>query len=168
MTIAGCEEQIIRIKSASFQPELNEALEAQLRERVKIAVQTTVEGALEAELAEDLADRIDEKPRRSGFFRRVMDTQYGRIAELRVPKLRWGNKEREWHILQRYQRGLSSFLGFALYLYVLGLSWRDLQEACYFLLGAVISRSAINQITLQVQARLDQQRLAPITEPPRS
>ena len=55
MTIAGCEEQIIRIKSASFQPELNEALEAQLRERVKIAVQTTVEGALEAELAEDLA-----------------------------------------------------------------------------------------------------------------
>jgi hypothetical protein len=73
MTIAGCEEQIIRIKGASFQPELNEALEAQFRERVKIAVQTTVEGALEAELAEDLADRVDEKPRRSGFFRRVMD-----------------------------------------------------------------------------------------------
>ena len=95
-----------------------------------------------------------------------MDPQYGRIAKLRVPKLRWGNKEREWHILQRYQRGLSSFLGFALYLYVLGLSLRDLQEACYFLLGAVISRSAINPITLQVQARLDQQRLAPITETP--
>jgi transposase-like protein len=92
-------------------------------EQVKIAVQTTVEGALEAELAEDLTDRIDEKPRRSGFFHRVLDTQYGRISELRVPKLRWGNKEREWLILQRYQRGLSSFLGFALYLYVLGLSF---------------------------------------------
>ena len=166
MTIAACEEQIVRIKHASFQPEINEALEAQLREQVKIAVQTTVEGALEAELAEDLAGRVEEKPRRSGFFHRVMDTQYGRIAELRVPKLRWGNKEREWHILQRYQRGLSSFLGFALYLYGLGLSLRDLQEACYFLLGAVISHSAINQITLQVQARLDQQRLAPITETP--
>jgi putative transposase len=99
MTIAACEEQIVRIKHASFQSEINEALEAQLREQVKIAVQTTVEGALEAELAEDLAGRVEEKPRRSGFFRRVMDTQYGRIAELRVPKLRWGNKEREWHIL---------------------------------------------------------------------
>ena len=166
MRIAACEEQIIRIKHASFQPEINETLEAQLREQVKIAVQTTVEGALEAELAEDLTDRIDEKPRRSGFFHRVLDTQYGRIPELRVPKLRWGNKERKWHILRRYQRGLSSFLGFALYLYVLGLSLRDLQEACYFLLGAVISRSASNQITLQVQARLDQYRLAPITETP--
>ena len=81
-------------------------------------------------------------------------------------ELRWGNKEREWPILQRYQRGLSSSLGFALYLYVLGLSVRDLQKACYFLLGAVISRSAINPITLQVQARLDHQRLAPITETP--
>jgi transposase-like protein len=133
MTIAACEEQIIRIKRASFQPEINEALEAELRKQVRSAVQTTVEGALEAELAEDLADRTGEKPRRSGFFRRVMDSQYGRIPELRVPKLRWGNKEREWHILQRYQRGLSSFLGFALYLDVLGLSLRDLQEACYFL-----------------------------------
>jgi transposase-like protein len=130
MTIAACEEQNVRIKHASFQPEINEALEAQLREQVKIAVQTTVEGALEAELAEDLAGRVEEKPRRSGFFRRVRDTQYGRIAELRVPKLRWGNKEREWPILQCYPRGLSSFLSFALYLYVLGLSWRDLQEAC--------------------------------------
>jgi putative transposase len=95
MTIAACEKRIIRIKHASFQREINEALEVQLREQVKIAVQTTVEGALEAELAEDLTDRLDEKPRRSGFFHRVLDTQYGRIPELRVPKLRWGNKERE-------------------------------------------------------------------------
>ena len=38
MTIAACEEQIVRIKHASFHPEINEALEAQLREQVKIAV----------------------------------------------------------------------------------------------------------------------------------
>lgn len=166
MTIAACEEQIIRIKSASFQPEINEALEAELQKQVKSAVQTTIEGSLEAELVEDLAARTGEKPRRSGFFQRVLDTQYGRIPALHVPKLRAGNKQRQWRILQRYQRGLSSFLGFALYLYVLGLSLRDLQEACYFLLGAVISRGAINQITLQVQARIDEQRLAPITETP--
>ena len=166
MTIAACEEPIIRIKRASFQPEINEAVEAELQKQVKIAVQTTIEGSLEAELAEDLAARAGQRPRRSGFFQRLLDTQYGRIPDLHVPKLRWGNKHRQWRILQRYQRGLSGFLGFALYLYVLGLSLRDLQEACYFLLGAVISRSAINRITLQVQARVDQQRLAPITETP--
>lgn len=166
MTIAACEEQIIRIKNASFQPEINEALQIELQKQVNIAVQTTVEGSLEAELIEGLATRRGKRPRRSGFFQRVLDTQYGRIRDLHVPKLRWGNKQREWRILQRYQRGLNSFLGFALYLYVLGLSLRDLQEACYFLLGAVISRGAINQITLQVQARLDQQRLAPISQTP--
>jgi transposase-like protein len=166
MTIAACEEQIIRIKRASVQPEINEAVEAELQKQVKIAVQTTIEGTLEAELAEDLAARAGHRPRRSGFFQRVLDTQYGRIPDLHVPKLRWGNKQRQWRMLQRYQRGLSSFLGFALYLYVLGLSLRDLQEACYFLLGAVISRGAINRITLQVQARIDEQRLAPITETP--
>jgi hypothetical protein len=166
MTIAACEEQILRIKRASFQPEMNEALEAELQRQANIAVQTTIEASLEAELMEGLAARTGDRPRRSGCFQRVLDTQYGRIPDLRVPNLRWGNKQREWRILQRYPRGLSSFLGLALYLYVLGLSLRDLQEACYFLLGAVISRSAINQITLQVQARIDEQRLAPISQPP--
>ena len=35
----------------------------------------------------------------------------------------------------------------ALYLYTLGLSVRDLQEALYLLFGHVVSREAVNRVT---------------------
>ena len=83
-----------------------------------------------------------------------------------VPKLRYGNKERRWGILERYQRSLQGLLDLAGYLYVMGLSLRDLQEALYFLLGSVLSRTAVNQVTLQVQERMEAQQQLPITQTP--
>ncbi|MCY7373340.1 MAG: transposase, partial [Spirochaetaceae bacterium] len=79
-----------------------------------------------------------------------MDTQSGHLKDLRVPKLRGRNKEQEWRILQRYQRGLGNLVNWMCCLYVMGLSLRDLQEALYFLVGHVLSRTAVNQVTLQI------------------
>ena len=93
MTIAEREEQIIRIKEASFQSELDEQLEAHLREQVVEVVQATIEAALVEEVQVEL-ERMEPKPRRSGYFERTLDTQYGRIEQLLVPKLRFNNKER--------------------------------------------------------------------------
>ncbi len=162
MTIAEREQQILRIKNASFQSELNEHLESHLRKQVVMAVQTTIEAALVEEVVADVAV-LNPKPRRSGYFQRTLDTQYGRIDQLAVPKLRHSNKERSWRILERYQRSLRGLLDFAGYLYIMGLSLRDLQEALYFLLGSVISRTAVNHVTLKVQKRMEAQRQAPIT-----
>ena len=167
MTIAIREEQILRIKEASFQSELNEALEKRIRDRVVATVKTIIEAALVEELEADLAERSGPKPRRSGYFARILDTLYGRIRELLIPKLRWGNKERDWKILKRYQRALPSLLDWLSYLYVMGLSLRDLQEALYFVLDDVLSRTAINRITLQVQEKMEAQCKMPIgTTPP--
>ena len=99
-------------------------------------------------------------------FSRGLDTQYGHVPDLQVPKLRRRNKERQWQILQRYQRGLGNLLDWLCCLYVMGLSIRDLQEALYFLIGHVLSRSAVNQVTLKVQQQLDHHRQAPITQTP--
>jgi transposase-like protein len=107
-----------------------------------------------------------DSPRRSGYFQRGLDTQYGHLSNLRVPKLRQRNKEREWQILHRYQRGLGNLLNWLCCLYVMGLSLRDLQEALYFLIGHVLSRSAVNQVTLAVQQQLDTRRLALIGQTP--
>jgi putative transposase len=107
-----------------------------------------------------------ERPRRSGYFERGLDTQYGHLSDLRVPKLRARNAEREWQILQRYQRGLGNLLNWLCCLYVMGLSIRDLQEALYFLVGHVLSRSAVNQVTLQIQQHLETRRQAPIGKTP--
>lgn len=166
MTIKEREAQILRVKAASIQSELDSALEESLRTAVVSAVKTTLEASLEAELSADLARMTSDKPRRSGHFSRGLDTQYGHVPDLQVPKLRRRNREREWQILQRYQRGLGNLLDWLCCLYVMGLSLRDRQEALYFLIGHVISRSAVNQVTLKVQQQLDSHRQAPISQTP--
>lgn len=166
MTIQEREGQILRVKATSIQPELDSALEASLRTAVVSAVKTTLEAALEAELRADLAGMETDKPRRSGHYSRGLDTQYGHVCNLQVPKLRRRNREREWQILGRYQRQLGNLLDWLCCLYVMGLSLRDLQEALYFLIGHVISRSAVNQVTLKVQQQLDSHRQAPIAQTP--
>ena len=88
------------------------------------------------------------------------------MSDLRVPKLRARNGEREWQILQRYQRGLGNLLNWLCCLYVMGLSLRDLQEALYFLIGHVLSCNAVNQVTLAVQKQLESRRLASISQTP--
>ncbi|NEP62644.1 MAG: hypothetical protein F6K31_37935 [Symploca sp. SIO2G7] len=166
MTIQEREAQILRVKASSFQPELDAALEESLRSAVVSAVKTTLEAALEEELSADLASMGSDRPRRSGHFKRGLDTQYGHISALAVPKLRSRNRDRTWQILQRYQRGLGGLLDWLCCLYVMGLSLRDLQEALYFLIGHVLSRSAVNQVTLKVQQQLDTHRLSAIFRSP--
>ncbi len=166
MTIAMRQEQIIRIKQASFQSELDEELEKQIRERVVATVKAIIEIALVEELKTGIEKICGPKPRRSGYFTRILDTLYGRIRDLLVPKLRYGNKEREWKILKRYQRALTRLLDWASYLYVMGLSLRDLQEVLYFVLGNVLSRTSVNRITLQMQEKMKAQCQTPINATP--
>jgi len=174
-TIAQVEVQVRRVWRSSFQYELDEALETSLREQALVGVKAALEAALIEELKAQLGfGRYDRYPmgkkppeqQRSGFFKRAVDTSYGRIPDLRVPKLRRGNKARRWHILVRYQSALQTLLDKALYLYTLGLSLRDLQEALYLFLGHVLSRTAVNQITLAAQSKMHAWRQQPITETP--
>jgi len=166
MNIAQREEQIIRIQSQSHYPEINQALQETLRTEAIRVTQATVESALVEEVQAHLDKQVGIRPRRSGYYQRTLDTQYGRIETLSVPKLRQNNDEREWLILQRYQRALGSLLDFCLGLYVMGLSLRDLQEALYGLLGNVLSVSAINRLTLQAQQQMNQHRNALIEKTP--
>ena len=166
MTILEREEQILRIRSQGIHPDLSAKLSETLRTTVVSAVKAVMEGALQEEVSEFLAQVEGEKPQRSGFYPRRLNTQYGSIPDLQVPKLRQRNSERQWQILERYQRSLGNLMDWLCCLYVMGLSLRDLQEALYFLLGRVLSVSAVNQITLQVQRKLDEKRQALITETP--
>ena len=49
----------------------------------------------------------------------------------------------------------------------MGLSLRDLQEALYFLVGHVLSRTAVNQVILQIQKQLETRRLTPLRKIPK-
>ena len=166
MILAEREAQIIRIQSQDSPPELLAALEATLKREVMMVTKSTIEKTLVEELEAARQSKTGPQPRRSGYFSRILDTEYGRIDQFQVPKLRWGNKEREWQILKRYQRGLDSLLNFTLCLYVMGLSLRDLQEALYPILGSVLSVNAINRITLNAQTHMDEHRQSPISQTP--
>ncbi len=166
MTIAQRELEILRVKQASEYSELNEELRRQIQTEVVVTVQSILEESLKEEVTVHLADLTTEKPRRSGFYSRSLSTQYGHIPHLAVPKLRRDNGKREWQILSRYSRCLTGLLDFAGYLYVMGLSLRDLQEVLYLLMGMVLSTSAINQVTLRVAERMQTHRQAPMTRTP--
>lgn len=165
MQIAKREAQILRIQAASFHPPMSATLAQKIRAQVISTVRQTLELALIEELLAARA-QLPTSPRRSGYYSRIVNTQYGQIVDLRVPKLRSGNKDRVWQILERHEKNVVGLLAYASYLYVMGLSLRDLQMALYFLLGTVLSTTAINRVTLKVQKRLDAERLCPITSTP--
>ena len=166
MTIAQRELEILRVKTASEYSELNEDLKQHIQTEVVATVQSVLEESLKEEVTVHLAELTTKKPRRSGFYSRSLSTQYGHIPHLAVPKLRQDNRKREWKILSRYSRCLTGLLDFAGYLYVMGLSLRDLQEVLYLLMGTVLSTSAINQVTLRVAERMYAYRQAPIVQTP--
>jgi putative transposase len=166
MTIAARKEQILRVRAQGIHPDLSAELSETLRMAVISAVKTVMEGALQAEVSQFLAQVEGARPQRSGFYQRGLNTQYGEIPDLAVPKLRRRNAEREWQILERYQRSLGNLMDWLCCLYVMGLSLRDLQEALYLLLGRVLSVSAVNQITLQVQRKIDAKRQVRLSETP--
>ncbi|MCY7332931.1 MAG: transposase [Pseudanabaena sp. CAN_BIN31] len=165
MSIAEREQQILRVKKQGFHKELDEALADKLKTEVVSTVKTVLESALEEEVKAFLKPLMGkERPHRSGYYHRGLNTQYGQIQDLAVPKLRQRNREREWQVLQRYERSLGNLLDWMCCLYVMGLSLRDLLEALYFILGKVLSVSA--QITLKVQQQLEAKRQKPLTRTP--
>ena len=136
--------------------------------------QSVIEQALEAELTAYLgAERYEHLPfgrgpeqTRSGYYSRELITQYGRIADLQVPKLRKGNRAFEWETISRYERCWGPFLDQHVMQYCLGLSLRDLQESIHMTLGEVVSLSACNRIVMAVGEQVDAFKSAPIEAPP--
>lgn len=174
-TVAELKQQVDRIWFANFHTDLADTLTHQLRQHALLGVRAALEAALDEELASYLATlraaartegRSPSAVRRSGSYQRQVLTSYGFIPDLRVPKLRSGNAERPWLILTRYQLTMQLVLDQALYLYTLGLSRGDLQEALYVLFGHVLSRDAINRVTLAAQSPMMVWRTRPITDTP--
>ena len=111
MTIAEREQQILRVREQGFHAGLDKALTSKLNAEVVATVKAVLESALDEEVKAFLNTLASvQKPHRSGYYRRGLNTQYGQIRDLAIPKLRQRNPEREWQILQRYQRSLACII----------------------------------------------------------
>jgi transposase-like protein len=173
--VAELKDQVDRIWFASFHTDLADTLTQQLRQQALLGVQATLEAALREEVATyrdhlrataRAASRTPSPFRCAGQYQRRVLTSYGLIPDLRVPKLRSGNAERPWQILTRYQLAMQPVLDLALYLYTLGLSIRDLQEALYLIFGHVLSREAVNRVTIAAQSPMQVWRERTISDTP--
>jgi len=173
--VAELKDQVDRIWYASFHADLADTLTQQLRQQALQGVQATLEAALHEEVAAyrdhlranaRAASRTPSAFRCAGSYRRRVLTSYGLIPELRVPKLRSGNADRPWQILTRYQLAMQEVLDLALYLYTLGLSIPDLQEALYLTFGHVLSREAVNRVTIAAQSPMQLWRERPLLDTP--
>src|SRR5215207_4662921 len=165
-TIAQVKQQVDRIRVASFQTDLTDTLAAHLRRYALSGVQAALETALVEELETHRQRAHALSFHRSGTYTRRVLTTHGFIPDLHVPKLRAGNRARRWQVLTRYQLSMPLLLDQALYLYTLGLSLRDLQETLYVLFGHVLSREAVNRVTIAAQSPMEEWRTRPITDTP--
>lgn len=169
-TISQVKHQVNRIWYASFQTDLADTLASHLRRHALAGVQAALEMALVEEL------EVHRQPyrqhalpvalQRSGTYTRRVLTTHGFIPDLHIPKLRAENHARPWQVLTRYQLSMPLLLDQALYLYTLGLSIRDLQEALYVVFGHVLSREAVNRVTRAAQSPMEEWRTQPITDTP--
>lgn len=167
--VAEIPNQVKRIWQHSFQSELDSALEQRMRSHALSSVQAVLEAALTEEVEAERQTATDPALRgayRSGYFERQVLTSFGVLPQLRVPKLRTGNRSRHWRILQRYQQAMPVLLDKLCYVYTMGLSLRDLEEGLYVLFGHVLSRGALNRVTRAAQSPLEEWRTQPITDTP--
>jgi transposase-like protein len=142
------------------------------------AVTTTVQGGLEHSLEAALTQylgfvRYEHRPwgrrpelTRSGTYGREWLTQSGRMADLRVPKLRRGTRERRWQTITRYEHGWGPRRDHHLRGDCVGLSLRDLQEVLSAPLGAVVSLSACNRLVWDGDKQVKAWKSAVMEAPP--
>ena len=146
--------------------------------QIQHAVTTTVKHVLEHSLEEELTQYLgfawyEHLPwgrgpelTRSGTYGRELLTQYGRIADLRVPKLRRGNRALTWQTIARYERCWGPRLDHHIMGYCLGLSLRDRQEVLYETLGEVVSLSTCNRLVWEVDEQMKAWKRAILEVPP--
>jgi transposase-like protein len=155
------------VLNSIFGVDLHNQIETCLQKATIPVIKDCVENLIKEELQEHIKESkakgvATEDLYRSGTFKRGLTTLYGYIKDLFVPKLRKGNMERKWNVLNRYKCLMPSLISKLMYMYVLGLSIRDLQESLYILNGKMLDKNAINRITLELQAKITELQNKPI------
>lgn len=125
-------------------------------EFLREAVQTLVQEALEAEMAEAIGAAKGERTAgrlsyRSGYYGRTLMTRVGTL-ELRVPQDRAGRFSTE--LFERYQRSEKALVGALAEMYVQGVSTRKVKAVTEALCGHSFSASSISQINKGLDASL--------------
>jgi transposase-like protein len=144
-----------------------EEVKNHLGEMVRVSVEETLNGMLEAE-ADRLcrAERYERTPERvdtrAGTYERQLHTKAGEVT-LHVPKLR--SLPFETQIIERFRRRESSVEEALIEMYLAGVSVRRVEDITEALWGTKVSPSTISEMNQKVAVKIEAWRKRPIEGP---
>jgi len=98
---------------------------------------------------------------RNGYWYRKLDTKYGLIEDLKIPRAR--NTKIEFSIFSRWQRFQDNLLEAILQAYLIGNSSRDVTELVQHFCGTKCSRQFVSKLTHDFNDKLNDYLNRPIT-----
>jgi putative transposase len=155
ITHVGREHTMTKGKRKADIIELKELL-AQDEDFLRVAVQASVQAALEAEMTQTIGAEKGERTEtrltyRSGYYTRSLITRVGTL-ELRVPQDR--DERFSTELFQRYQRSEKALVGTLAEMYVQGVSTRKVKAVTEALCGHSFSASAISAVNKSLDEAL--------------
>ena len=137
-------------------------LEAWIWQDVTARAQETLRAVLEASMQTELTLRLGYEPyqrdpqlhtnSRNGCYERDLDTQFGAIRGLRVPRPRKGKTE--YRVLERYRRRAPWVDRLAQEMFLAGVSTRRVGPIMESLLEASVSASTVSRVAAGLQEQL--------------
>jgi len=133
--------------------------DGELKFEAQMALRTLLEGALvEERTAQLAADRYERGPhrqdQRNGFYTRDLDTEFGPIRGLRVPRSREGTYRPL--LFERYQRRTEAVDRGIIAIFAAGVSTRRVGEILELLCDTSVSAATVSRIATQLDPLVQQ------------
>ena len=130
-------------------------LAEQLAESVNLFVKEKIELIMRQEISNFLRYEQEEKTNtRNGYYGRTLDTRYGKIEDLRVPRDRQG--EFQTQVFEPYQRREGWLEEAVIHMYKGGMGTRDVAKFIDSMFGTQYSPTTISNITNTVLEDIEQ------------
>lgn len=124
---------------------VKEKLELLMREEIKNFIQV---------------EQADRRNSRNGYYERTMDTRYGKIEDLQVPRDR--NGEFQTQLFEPYQRRENWLEEAIIHMYKGGMSTREVAKFIESMFGSQYSPTTISNITSTVMEDIEQWQKRPL------
>jgi putative transposase len=137
------------------------AFAEQLAESVNLFVKEKIEFIMREEISNFLRYEQEEQTNtRNGYYGRTLDTRYGKIDDLRVPRDRQG--EFQTQVFEPYQRREGWLEEAVIHMYKGGMGTRDVVKFIDSMFGAQYSPTTISNITNTVLEDIEQWQKRPL------
>ena len=139
-------------------------LSAQGRQRLRVLLEQSLETELTQRLGYEPYQRDPSvhTDYRNGYYSRCIDTQFGAIEGLRVPRLRCGRME--YAALRHYARRAPWINQLIREMFVAGVSTRRVGQIVWGLLETSVSATTVSRICEQLEAQVREWHARPIED----